>query len=342
MYEKIKDIIKTKPYDFLRTNSHLGKNIVLLGLGGSYAYGTNIDTSDIDIRGIAFNSKEEILLGKDFEQVVDVETDTTIYSLKKMVELLCNNNPNTLEILGLNLDQYIYANNDFISSLGDMKEAFLSKKVIRTFGGYANSQLRRMQNKAASKLGEAQREQHVINSIKFAEQDFKSHYARLPEDALRLYTDTSDKEDKESEIFIDVNVTHYPLRDFTGYMNEFHAVVRDYDKTNSKRNRYAVAKGKLSKHMMHLVRLYYMCFDILLYHKVITYRLNEHDLLMSIRNGDYLDDNDQPTKEFYALVDKLEDRLSELSKITTLPEEPQYEKINKWMCEVNEHIVRNS
>lgn len=342
MYEKIKDIIKTNPYDFLRTNSHLGKNIALLGLGGSYAYGTNIDTSDIDIRGIALNSKEEILLGKDFEQIVDVETDTTIYSLKKMVELLCNNNPNTLEILGLNLDQYVYVDNDFISSLGDMKEAFLSKKVIRTFGGYANSQLRRMQNKAASKLDEAQREQHVINSIKFAEQDFKSHYARLPKDALRLYTDTSDKEDKESEIFIDVNVTHYPLRDFTGYMNEFHAVVRDYDKTNSKRNRYAVAKGKLSKHMMHLVRLYYMCFDILLYHKVVTYRANEHDLLMSIRNGDYLDENDQPTKEFYALVDKLENRLSELAKITTLPDEPQYEKINRWLCSVNEKIVNNS
>ena len=85
-----------------------------------------------------------------------------------------------------------------------------------------------------------------------------------------------------------------------------------------------------------------MCFDILLYHKVITYRKNEHDLLMSIRNGDYLDENDQPTKEFYTLVDKLENRLSELAKITTLPDEPQYEKINRWLCGVNEKIVNNS
>lgn len=28
-------------YDFLRTNKNLGKNIILVGLGGSYAYGTN-------------------------------------------------------------------------------------------------------------------------------------------------------------------------------------------------------------------------------------------------------------------------------------------------------------
>ena len=182
-------------------------------------------------------------------------------------------------------------------------------------------------------LFRSQRAQHVINSINFAEQDFKSHYARLPKDALRLYTDVSDKEDKESELVMDVNVTHYPLRDFIGYINEFHAVVRDYDKTNSKRNKYAVAKGKLAKHMMHLVRLYYMCFDILLYHKVITYRKNEHDLLMSIRNGDYLDENDQPTKEFYTLVDKLENRLSELAKssgyTTSVPRVFQYPKGNK-------------
>ena len=59
---EIKEMIKTKPYDFLRTNQHLGKNIILLGLGGSYSYGTNNEDSDVDVRGVALNSKEEILL----------------------------------------------------------------------------------------------------------------------------------------------------------------------------------------------------------------------------------------------------------------------------------------
>ena len=45
---EIKDKLKSKEYDFLRTNEHLGKNIILLGLGGSYAYGTNVDSSDVD------------------------------------------------------------------------------------------------------------------------------------------------------------------------------------------------------------------------------------------------------------------------------------------------------
>ena len=35
------ELIKSSKYDFLRTNNHLGNKIILLGLGGSWAYGTN-------------------------------------------------------------------------------------------------------------------------------------------------------------------------------------------------------------------------------------------------------------------------------------------------------------
>lgn len=59
--EEIKQKVASKEYNFLRENEHLGKNIILLGLGGSHAYGTNTETSDLDVRGIATNSKEEIL-----------------------------------------------------------------------------------------------------------------------------------------------------------------------------------------------------------------------------------------------------------------------------------------
>ena len=59
-------LIASEQYDFLRKNEHLGSNIILLGLGGSWAYGTNVETSDVDIRGCALNSKEEILNNKNF------------------------------------------------------------------------------------------------------------------------------------------------------------------------------------------------------------------------------------------------------------------------------------
>ena len=95
--EQIKEKLKSAEYDFLRTNENLGSNIILLTLGGSHAYGMDKEYSDVDVRGISLNSKPDILLGTDFEQVVDVDTDTTIYSFNKMIRLLMSNNPNTIE-----------------------------------------------------------------------------------------------------------------------------------------------------------------------------------------------------------------------------------------------------
>ena len=70
--QEIKDkILFSKEYEFLKTNEHLGDNIILIGLGGSYAYGTNTKNSDLDVRGIALNTKEEILTNKNFEQFIN-------------------------------------------------------------------------------------------------------------------------------------------------------------------------------------------------------------------------------------------------------------------------------
>lgn len=41
-----------------------------------------------------------------FEQVVNTETDTTIYSFNKLISLLINCNPNTIGLLGCKLEHY--------------------------------------------------------------------------------------------------------------------------------------------------------------------------------------------------------------------------------------------
>lgn len=109
--KQIKEKLKTNEYDFLRENKYLGDNVILIGLGGSYAYGTAIDgKSDIDLRGISLNTKNEILLGNGFEQVEDKETDTVIYSFNKIIKLLSGCNPNVIELLGLKKEHYLYIN----------------------------------------------------------------------------------------------------------------------------------------------------------------------------------------------------------------------------------------
>lgn len=131
--KNIQEKLKMPEYDFLRDDKNLGKNIILLGYGSSHAYGTNNENSDIDIRGVATNSKRNILTGKDFEQVVDVDTDTTVYSFDKIIQLLCSCNPNTIEILGLKPEHYFY-----LSPVGELlvenRHLFLSK-VLFTHSG---------------------------------------------------------------------------------------------------------------------------------------------------------------------------------------------------------------
>lgn len=335
---QITEKLKSPEYDFLKTDPHLGDHIILLGLGGSYAYGTNIETSDLDIRGCAVNRKEEILTNKNFEQRCDKTTDTTIYSLNKLISLLSNCNPNTIELLGLKPEHYLY-----ISSIGqellDHKKMFLSKKAVQSFCGYAYSRLRRLDHKAARKTSQAEREQHILNSIKNASYDFQEKYFSYPDDAIKLYIEKSEREELDSEIFMDVCLSHYPLRDYKGMWSEMNNIVKDYAKIG-KRNKNAAEHGKLSKHMMHLVRLYLMGIDLLEKEEIITYREKNHDFLMSIRDGKYLDKNDQPTKEFFEIVDDLQKRFEAAAENTKLPAQPDYKKINEFLANVNERVVK--
>ena len=257
--QEIKAIVQSSDaYNFLHNNTHLKNSLIIIGLGGSYAYGLNTSNSDLDIRGCALNSKEEILTYNDFEQVIDSATDTTIYSFNKLIKLLTQCNPNCVEILALKPEHYLY-----VSPVGqdilDNKKMFLSSKASHTFGGYAHQQLHRLKVKTEQ----------------------------------------------------------------TG------------------RNKEAVSYNKLCKHMAHLVRLYYMCFDILECGEIITYREKEHDFLMDIRNGKYLDENRQPIPEFFEIVDELEKRMKYAKENTELPDKPDYDTINEFVMTVNEMVVKD-
>lgn len=336
-----KEILKTPEYEFLKTNPHLGNNIILLGVGGSHAYGTNIAGSDIDIRGVALNSKKEILGVANFEQVVNEDTDTVIYSLRKIISLLTSCNPNTCELLGLKPEHYLY-----LSPIGqellNNKHLFLSKKAVFTFGSYASSQLRRLDNKAARTIEQAEREQHILNSITAATYTWPDKYGCFKKgEGIKLYLDASEQDSMDKEIFMDIHMTHYPLRDYKNMWSDMKNIVSDYDKIGH-RNQNAIERGKLGKHMMHLVRLYLMCLDILEKEEINTYRENDIPFLLDIRNGKFLDKESQPLPEFYEMVSEYEKRLEYAAENTSLPESPDYEAINEFLMSVNERIVKGT
>lgn len=338
--KQIKEKLKTNEYDFLRENKYLGDNVILIGLGGSYAYGTAIDgKSDIDLRGISLNTKNEILLGNGFEQVEDKETDTVIYSFNKIIKLLSGCNPNVIELLGLKKEHYLYIN-PIGQELLNNSNLFLSKNAVYTFGSYATAELRRLDNKAVRLVNQEQREIHILNSIMNAYHIFPEKYFYFEEDSIKLYIDKSEQEEYNTEIFMDINLHHYPLRDYKSMWSEMNNVVKDYSKIG-KRNKNAIEHNKLGKHMMHLIRLYMMCLDILKYEKIVTYREKEHDLLIDIRNGKFLDGDRQPIPEFYEMVDDYEKKLEYAKNNTNLPNNPNYKRINEFVASVNEKVVKN-
>ncbi len=332
-------IIKSDEYNFLSTNKHLGKQIILLGLAGSYSYGTNNENSDIDVRGVTLNLKSDLIGLTEFEQYVDDKTDTTIYSFNKMVTLLLNCNPNTLELLGLNDEHYLYLN-DIGRALINNRGLFLSKRAIQSFGGYADAQLRRLQNALArDSYPQSEKEQHIFNSVKNGMYDFRRRYEKFENGAINIYIDKSQNVEFDTEIFMDTNLLHYPLRDYKNIWNEMNNIVKEYDKLG-KRNKKK-DDNHLNKHAMHLVRLFMMAIDILEKGEINTYRKNEHDLLISIRNGEYQKSDGTFNEEFYEIVADYEKKLDYAANNTDLPDEPDFEAVQEFVMSVNEKVIRD-
>lgn len=254
------NIMNSSQYDFLRTHPRLGNKIILLGLGGSYAYGTNNENSDIDFRGITLNNTSDLLGLTSFEQYEDVNTDTVIYSFNKIVKLLLECNPNTCEILGLDEDQYLIKT-VLGQELINHTHLFLSKRASKSFGGYASAQLRRLQN----------------------------------------------------------------------------AVVREYDKIG-KRNKKK-DDNHLNKHAMHLIRLFMMAIDILDHGVIQTHRVKDLDLLLKIRNGAFQNEDHTFSSEFYDILAYYEKELERATNETSLPENPDMEKVSTFVEYVNRKVI---
>ena len=332
-----KRLLNTSEYDFLRTDPHLGKRIMLLGLSGSYGYGTNREGSDIDMRGVTLDLPSDIIGLTTFEQFEDLKTDTVIYGFNKLIGLLLNCNPNTIEILGLDDDQY-----QIKSSLGqellDHKQLFLSKRAAASFGHYADAQLRRIQNAIArDTLPQPTREEHIRRSVQHTLDDFNRRYETDKDNTARIYVDQAVTEGLEKEIFLEANFKKYPLRQYNSMMNMLNAVVRDYDRIG-KRN-HKKDDNHLNKHAMHLVRLFMMGIDILENAEIRTHRPEEDlVLLRSIRNGDYMKDS-VLIPAFYEIVEDYERRFAEAEQGSRLPDDPDMKAIEQFVESVNRRVV---
>lgn len=110
---------------------------------GSHAYGTNIPTSDVDLRGVFIQPLEDIFKYGFVDQVADKTNDIVFYELKRFLELVKKNNPNILELLNAPEDCVIQKNILFETYIEKYAKNFITKKCRHTFAGYAIEQIRK-------------------------------------------------------------------------------------------------------------------------------------------------------------------------------------------------------
>jgi uncharacterized protein len=115
------------------------RKTILEGVAGSHAYGLAGPDSDIDIRGIFVYDTIDLLgLEQPTLTVETKEPDYQGYELGKFVRLSLKANPNILEIMFL--EEYFVCE-PVAKELIDNRLKFMSKKIYKTYGGYAMNQL---------------------------------------------------------------------------------------------------------------------------------------------------------------------------------------------------------
>lgn len=214
----------------------------------------------------------------------------------------------------------------------------MSKRAINSFGGYADAQLRRLQNALArDSFPQKEKEQHIFNSVKNAMNNFNNHYKHFENGSLEIFIDKSVNLGMDTEIFINANMIHYPLRDYSNIWNDMANVVKSYERVGKRNNKKD--NLHLNKHAMHLIRLFMMALDILEKGEINTYRAKEHDLLMDIRLGKYQNKDGTFNESFYEMVSDYEKKLYYAADNTDLPDEPDMKKVEELVMTINERVI---
>ena len=323
---ELKDIISKPEYKWI---DEYKDRLCFLTFGGSYAYGTNIETSDIDIRGVMLPTKEELIGLKNFEQKIDEDTDTCIYEFNKFIHLISQTNPNTIELLGGK--QYLIFN-EVGEQLIEKSNLFLSKRCINSFGGYANAQLRRVENALCHDSYSPE------DKVKYIKSTMDVAMSKLQEKNEIFFENAITTKIENDKLFLSIHFDNKPIELVRATLNDLLTIEKTFNKLGQRNNKKD--EEHLNKHIMHLVRLYHMCFDILEKGEINTFR-EDRDFLLEIRNGKFIKDG-KLTDEFRLYLKELEDRLEKAKQLNVVPDKCNYKEIEKFVIDVNSKVITNT
>ena len=359
MYNKI---FKMNSFNELLQEKAPGSEFLFITKRGSHAYGTNIETSDVDYVGIFIQPLDMVIGYKTYiEQISDEKNDKTFYEIGRFLDLLKVNNPNILELLNSPKDCIVYCH-PIMSEILDNKEKFISKICSKSFASYAISQIKksRGQNKKQNWESEKITKKtpldfcNIFNGVNnipltdFLEQNNLEQkfcgLSKLPharDGYILFYDNEGDKKFRGisfeksndirlSSIPVGLNPLGYISYNKDGY--SYHCKEwlseRNTQRWIDVKNHDQKIDGK---NLLHCVRLLEMSKEIAKGEGINVRRPNA-EFLISIRRGEI---------DLETLIKKSEkdiEEIKELFKCSNLPEEVDSDLINKTLLKIRKNI----
>lgn len=305
---------------------------IYLTLAGSHAYGLDTPESDIDLRGIAIPPKEYALgFAKQFKQCERRgEDDVVIFNIVKFFELAADANPSIFELLWTDPKFHVLSTKYF-EMMVEAREMFLSRRIEKTFTGYAYGQLKRINTHRGWLLNppkeKPKREDYGLSNTRIVSRD--------QEGALKVLLGKGTL--KESDIptsFLEVLIAEYKydaaLRNWKSY--------EDW-KTNRNPARAILEEryGFDVKHASHLARLMLMGQEVQTTGKVKVLR-DDAEIFRGIRRGEW---------SYEQLIEWMETKDREIRDFAAkgphvLPEEPNLDKLNQLCMKIQETFFKDN
>lgn len=311
----------------------LADHTVIFGRAGSHSYGLSTPESDEDFKGVAIPPKE-FMLGfmKRFEQAEvkktkDSDVEFVIYEIRKFFNLCADNNPNIMELLWLDREDYMV-----VTPIGEKiiaaREMFLSKRARYSFAGYAFGQLHRIRGHRSWLLNPPKKE--PLREDYGLPKD-KSLVTKDQAGAMNELLEKGTVQEKDlSPNFLEALAREKAYLQARKHWEQYN----EWKKTrNPKRAALEEKFGYDCKHASHLVRLLRMCREILIDHKVVVKRPDREEIL-SVKNGLWTYD------ELIEWAETQERELDELYVTSTLQKEASRIELDKLCVEVVEEFLK--
>lgn len=282
---------------------------------GSRAYGLAREDSDTDYKGIIVGPRRWYFGFAPTPEQLELSPDHVRYELRKFLRLATANNPTILEMLWTAEGDHV-VHHPAGQRLLEARARFLSRRVADTFGGYALSQLGRIERhrrwlleppkKAPARSDFGLPERTVLPKDQLGAAESLLASSRLAEaDVTPNFLELLDRE-----------------RRYRAARKEWQQYQQWLRMRNPARAALEATHGYDTKHAMHLVRLSRMAVEILETGELKVRRDDDRDELLAIRDG---------ALRYHALLEIASDtraRITAAKERSPLPDAPDEDALD--------------